>query len=443
MRVISGRWFWAVAALGFLLLGFVLGRFSASNVRPPHDLASAEARSTSKTSGHLRAEHEARSPLSSVRVEELSHIPPSELAEVLEHRDAREIALLAQKFDSLPPNPQTYANLRPLFKMWAQLDEKAAFKTAVAFTDQRTQEMAIDTIATSASPDGAGRIAQLIREQPAGTFRDGIKEQLLDPALVNWSQTDPAAAAEFIVENPELREISLTKILRNFGWIEGAAAIKWLNEHPSKNDYTGTSEWSEALLGWLEKTPTNASTYIVDHLDEGSIRESISSAATGLYYVDKSLALQWPGRLPAGDIRETAMTQIARAYSETDPKAAAAWVAGFPRDTGTDAFGVVMSKWTTTDADAALAWINSGAGNRRDEALAFYSHSLFPANPDKAIETANSIFDPALRIRTLETIIGNTPASAAERVKRWIASSLLSREQKAQLLARMEAAQAR
>ena len=445
MRVLNARRSvaWA-AALASLLLGFVIGRYSARNVHSAHDYADADARNSREALGHPRAEAEARPALASVRLEQLSHIPLSELAEVLEHRDAREIAQLAQKFDLLPPNPQTYANLRPFFKSWAQFDERSAFKTAVAFTDNRTREIAIETIAASASPDGAGRIAQLMREQPAGTFRDGIKEQLFDDALSNWSQTNPAAAAEFVVENPELREISGSKILRNWGWIEGPAAVAWLNEHPSGSDYAAPKELSEAMLGWLEKDPAAASTYIVDHVDDGKMGECVRDAASALFDVDKPLALQWLEKLPAGEIRETAILEIAKEYAESDPKAAAEWVVRLPSKTGVEvALENVVSKWTQKDSDAALAWINSGAGNLRDEALSSFCDSMSGKSPGKAIEAANLIVDPERRLLTIEAVIGKTSDSPFEQVKGWIQSSLLSSEQKAQLLAKTAAPQTR
>jgi hypothetical protein len=429
------------AVLVSLSVGFVIGRYSARNAHSANDYVGADARNSREAFGHPRAEAEARSALASVRVEQLSHIPLSELAEVLEHRDAREIAQLAQKFDLLPPNPATYANLRPFFKTWAQFDERSAFKTAVAFTDSRTREIAIETIAASASPDGAGRIAQLIREQPAGTFRDGIKEQLFEPALSNWSQTHPAAAAEFVAENPELREISGSTILRNWGWIEGLAAVAWLNEHPSGSDYAATNELTEAMLGWLEKDPTAASTYIVDHVDDGKMPECIRRTASALFDVDKTLALQWPEKLPAGEIRETAILEIAKEYAETDPKEAAEWVVRLPSH-GMVALESVVSKWTQKDSDAALAWINSSAGNLRDEALSSYCDSMSEKSPGKAIEAANLIVDPVRRVHTIEAVIGNTD-SALEQVRGWIQSSLLSPEQKAQLLAKKTASQTR
>jgi hypothetical protein len=431
------------AALASISAGFVIGRYTARNAHSAQDYPGADAGNSPEAFGYPRAKAETRSALASVRIEQLSHIPLSELAEVLEHRDAREIAQLAQKFDLLPPNPATYANLRPFFKTWAQFDERSAFKTAVAFTDLRTREIAIETIAASTSPDGAGRIAQLIREQPAGTFRDGTKEQLFDAALSNWSQTNPAAAAQFVVENPELREISASKILRNWGWIEGPAAMAWLSEHPSGSDYAAPRELSDTMLGWLEKDPAAASTYIVDHLDDGKMRECIHDAAFALFFVDKSLALQWPEKLPAGEIRETAILEIAKAYSDTDSKAAAEWIVHLPRETGMEALGYVMSEWARKDSDAALAWINNGAGSLRDDALASFCLSIAANRPGKAIEAANLIADPARRVRTIEAVVGNTPDSALEQVRGWIQSSLLSPEQKAQLLAKITAPQKR
>jgi hypothetical protein len=443
LRLFNAKWVLpALIAIASLLIGFVSGR-SWGPDRRANVQEDAAARKLRESSGNRPSGDERHPDLATIRVEELAHIPPSELAEVLEHCSPRELAQLAQRFNSFPPNPNTYANLKPFFKIWAQSDEQSAFKSAVALTDHRTQEMAIEAIVSSASPDGAGRIAQLMRDQPESTFREGVKEQLYDSALVNWSQTSPAAAAEFILENPALRETSASKVLRNFGWIEGPAAIKWLNDHPGTNDYTANTEWSEALLGWIEKDPRVASTYISDHLDEGKIRECISSAASGLFYCDKGLALQWPQELPAGDNRDAAILQIARVYADADPRGAAAWVVGFPEKTGIEGLNTVISQWTREDANAALEWINHSAGARRDEALALFCSSLSSANPDKAMETVNNIFDPALRIRTMEDIIRNVPASASGQTKRWIESSLLSREQKAYLLARIPEAQTR
>ena len=445
MRVLNARQSVAlIAVLVSLLLGFAIGRYSARNTYSAHDYAGTDARTSRGALSNPRTEPEARSALANVQVEQLSHVPPSELAEVLDHRSPREIAQLAQKFESLSPNPQTYANLRPLFKTWAQFDERSAFKAAVAFTDDRTREVAIEAIAASAPPEGAGRIAQLIREQPAGTLRDGIREQLLDAALSNWSQANPAAAAEFVVENPEVREISGSKILRNWGWIEGHAAVAWLNEHPGGNDYLAVNELSEVMLGWLEKDPSAASTYIVDHLNDGKMPACIRSAASALFYVDKSRALQWPEKLAAGEIRETAIVAIATAYSETDPKEAAEWIVRFPNKTGVAAIEGVISNWTDKDSDAALAWINSGAGNLRDEALSIFCDNMAGKGPGKAIEAANLIVDPARRVRAIEAIVvRNTSDSALEQVKGWIQSSFLSPEQKAQLLARIATPQTR
>ena len=435
MTRVSTNWRLVLAALGLLLLGFIVGRYSAPDGRLGDDSSAGKSQTSRETREQPGPDDEARSSLATIRIEELSHIPPSELAEVFGHRRPAEIAALAKKFDSLPPNPTTYANLRPLFKTWAQFDEKTAFKAAVAFTDDRMREIAIETIASSASPEGAGRIAGLIREQPAGTFRDGVKEQLIRAALQNWSQTSPAAAAQFIIENPELRENSASEIMRNWGWIEGPAAIEWLKLHPNPNGYLAMTERSDAMLGWVENDPRAASTYIVNHLDDPHIRETVFSAASGLFYVDKTLALEWPVKLPAGEVQEIAVNEIARAYAESDPKGAIVWALRFQGKAGEQAFESVISKWTQTDAAAALEWIKSSAGSFRDQGLVTLSVSIVGNRPSKAIEAANLILDPAVRLRTVEEILSNV--SSAPTQIALIDSSLLSAEQKANLRARV------
>lgn len=191
------------------------------------------------------------------------------------------------------------------------------------------------------------------------------------------------------------------------------------------------------------KDPAAASTYIVDHVDDPKILQCISQAASGLFDVDKRLALQWPDKLPAGEIREMAISEIAKEYAETDPQEAAEWIVRLPSKTGIEALDRVMSKWTQKDSDAALTWINSGAGNLRDEALASFCRNIPGKNAGKAIEAANLIVDPARRLQTIEAVIENTPDSALQQVRGWIQSSLLSPEQKAQLLAKIAAPQKR
>ncbi|MBA3881265.1 MAG: hypothetical protein H0X73_00815 [Chthoniobacterales bacterium] len=56
----------------------------------------------------------------------------------------------------------------------------------------------METIADSASPDGAGRIAKLLRQLPENALQSGV--------------------------------------LRNWGWIEGPVALAWLERHPNTAD---------------------------------------------------------------------------------------------------------------------------------------------------------------------------------------------------------------
>jgi hypothetical protein len=197
------------------------------------------------------------------------------------------------------------------------------------------------------------------------------------------------------------------------------------------------------MLGWLEKDPAAGSTYIVDHVNDGKMSECIHQTASALFYVDKPRALQWPEKLPAGEIRETAIREIAKAYSETDPKEAADWVVQLPSKTGVEALESVMSSWTQKDSEAALAWINSGAGNRREDALVSFCAGISGKSPGKAIEAANLIVDPARRFQTIEAIVGSRSDSTSEQVRGWIQASLLSPEQKAQMLARIAASETR
>ncbi len=179
----------------------------------------------------------------------------------------------------------------------------------------------METIADCASPDGAGRIAKLLPQLPESAFQPFGREQFLAKAVTNLSQANPAQAAEFLENNPQLRSSCRTDILRNRGWIEGPVALAWLDRHPNTDN---PSEFQELWLGWAKKDPSAASTYILNHLDDPRARQSVGNAAFGLYFVDKDLALSWAEKLPA-DLRATANLEIAKNYADSDPTAAAEW----------------------------------------------------------------------------------------------------------------------
>lgn len=288
----------------------------------------------------------------------------------------------------------------------------------------------METIADSASPDGAGRIAKLLRQLPESALQSGGREQLLAKAVTNLSQANPAQAAEFLEDNPQLRSSCGADILRNWGWIEGPVALAWLERYPSTTD---PSEFQALWLGWAEKDSPAAATYILNHLDDPRVHQSVDNAAFGLFFVDKDLALSWAEKLPA-EIRATANLEIANYYWGSDPTAAAEWSVQLPVDERNLALSVVLREWSNTNPDLALTWINSSSGTLRDEALEVFCRTLSGRTPTKAIELANTMADQARRESTLQAILENWLQTSSDEAAAWIRSSFLPARQKPRCL---------
>ncbi len=124
-------------------LGFAIGRLTApASGRSNSDAAEIGTTQSTSTLPEHRAVQAITEGLAQVRVDRLSHVPLSELHGFMLDRDPKELLELARKFDSYPPDPQTYANLRPFFKTWAQIDADAAFAGAKAIKDLLCREIA-------------------------------------------------------------------------------------------------------------------------------------------------------------------------------------------------------------------------------------------------------------------------------------------------------------
>ena len=101
----------------------------------------------------------------------------------------------------------------PFFQAWTQADDRGAFQTALGLQDVRQRQVPIEAIAKSASPEGAGRITQLLLQTPENRLPAG--DQLLATAITNWNQTSPAEAAEVLLTDPMLRSDCGGEVLRN------------------------------------------------------------------------------------------------------------------------------------------------------------------------------------------------------------------------------------
>ncbi|CAN5615068.1 hypothetical protein BH18VER1_BH18VER1_15010 [soil metagenome] len=335
---------------------------------------------------------------------------------------AEELMEVARKFHSYLPDPQTYANLRPFYQTWAQIDPDAAFAGARAIPDLLCREIATEQVAQSARPEGAGRIAQLMLEQPEGTYRTELKDRLVDTAIGNWSQSNPAAAAQFLESRPELLARNVGNLVGNWGWIDPPAALAWFDQHADVGPER-FSVFQELMTGWVQKAPVGAADYILDHIDEPRASVALGTVAFGLFYVDNNVAKDWVVKLPAGELRSGAAGEIASAWASDDPSAAAVWAATQPPEDAMQALTATAAAWARKDAHAMLQWTNTLPLDSRNQILrhAIISSSL-SMTPESKLTVAGTISDSDLQREALTYVLNEWRESDPASAETWIRS---------------------
>jgi len=194
---------------------------------------------------------------------------------------------------------------------------------------------------------------------------------------------------------------------------------------------------SRTTREWAATAPKAAAAWATK-IEECNLRErALTGIATAMSESDpKAAALLVNDALPPGRAQEDAVVGIVQRWAQQAPEQAAAWVAEFPagplRDAAVDN---LVKLWADQDAQQTATWLNGlGAGPERDRALEAYVSKIAPSFPESAARWAQSISDEVLRQRQLEAVGEDWLLSDLPAAQAWIAQAPLTEAAKARLL---------
>lgn len=120
-----------------------VGIYAVCHIRhsqPERRPTDTELNSRNKTEDYLWRADNLRD-ITSVRVDKLASVPPSELYEVLSSATPEQILALAMKFNDLPSDAPTLGAVEMFFKTLAQINGNAALVTAFRIKDVRLRRV--------------------------------------------------------------------------------------------------------------------------------------------------------------------------------------------------------------------------------------------------------------------------------------------------------------
>lgn len=234
-----------------------------------------------------------------------------------------------------------------------------------------------------ASPD---QVRAWVVQLPEGSARNDAIKSLLSV----WSDTNPADATAFALENLRGRERGeyLERIVGRWAYFDSTAVLEFARNLP---DDAERQQMMRGVLGALSRVnPAQAA---------GLINE-----------------------LPVGKPRDDAAGQILQSWANVDPQAATAWLEQFPEsDARTRGYYAVARSWGLNDYPAAATWIRSQpAGPDRDEAIRAFVQSVDGADIALANQWAAAIQDPQKRRQSSEQVFGRWLSEDSARASDWV-----------------------
>ncbi len=347
------------------------------------------------------------------------------LVDYINGLDPSQFAAEAEKLESLPWQERLMSAFL-LFTRWGEVDPLAAidYSNKLGFAGMFTRPAILQSWA-SVDPENAAKYyqehardfmmmggmgrgmgggqsgasviaAEWARDNPDGalawaqTLEGRDRSEAISAALREIAATDPAAAAA------KLAGLSGDDLGRSYSEI----AREW-----------GAKNWNEALA-WAKSLPA-----------EDQAR-ALSAAIEGLARQDPAKAAQQIASMPPDQVDDNAVEAVAQQMARDNPAEAAKWIAGLKvEDTG-GAMREVMMNWATTDAAAALQFVEQQpAGELRDEAVSTYLWSNRGGDPQQSVALAETISDEGSRTRAVVGAAMRWMADDEQAAKAYIQSS--------------------
>jgi hypothetical protein len=204
------------------------------------------------------------------------------------------------------------------------------------------------------------------------------------------------------------------------------------NEPPTANNNTierPFSRWldtdAEAAFAWVVALPTS------------EIRDQLTAnALASLARTDPQRATTLYGTLPPA-AQASSAAPLAGQWSRDNPAAAIAWAARLPAGEGRrDAVSNVISNWAEMDPVAAAGWLGTMPhGEDRDFAIQSFSSQAIDVDPEAALTWAASMADQTLRGAQIRSLVEDWQRSNPIAARQWVErSNALSSALRNQLL---------
>jgi len=289
--------------------------------------------------------------------------------------------------------PDRLRGMLEVVAIWAAKDSESA----LLWLESNAQGIARLETLNSGIELWAGRDPAAAALWIDGMANDGSKVSAAKSLAATWAKTNPQRAAVWInsLQTGPLRQEAAR-----------ALAVSWVEKEPK-----AAAEWA------LIETQFHANKALISDTIQTYTQQSPDEAEAFLR-----------ASADAYDI-DAALSSHLSARAKENPAAAADWLLNLSKEdplyTPEHARNIVFT-WTETDSIAASAWLSEQpAGPERDAAIAGFSESIRPFEPEAAAEWASTITNPDRRTEELTISLQSWAQSQPEAALNWLINAEL------------------
>lgn len=290
-------------------------------------------------------------------------------------RFAREdIARATARLERVPREARREA-IQALMGVWAQQDHAAALAWAEKLSAPRDREAALEAVLQGLAQRDPDRAVELATRNLDGLAR----ERALYQVVQLLAATDPAAAAKLVPLMPpgDLQMNAACNVARALAAQDVPSAITWVNS--LSIEYTRWMALTNVLHHWTQTDPAAAARYVLEEIPPGGTLDFVAPQMASMLVANPQEAIRWCEALPSRSARENSMIMLASTWSHRAPREAVEWAASLRDEpVRTNATTAAFTQWFLTDNPAATKWLERASFPAATKSIMLRSHLIKP-----------------------------------------------------------------
>lgn len=345
-------------------------------------------------------------------IENLGQVAFDQALDLLDSAPREALTAWAKRLEGLPVGPRRTAGVTAFFKTLAQVDAKTAVDLALSLNLYEPRWIAIWSISYAAPAANLNEAARMY------TALDEKKLALTD-FVITWSRSDPAATAQFLSSyGGEVENDDVARLMANWAALDPAAAEEWLVNNPVRRD---AAVHAGFYSGWLEHDRAAALSDLGTRVNDEAFNKALEVVSKDLFKDSEGEARAFILTLPPA-AQETAVGSIVgditavylRGAPELQVDEVAKWLITLPEKLWHGQVGEILNRWPEQDQTGRDAWIDQLAPGTRDAVLADYCRAYRSHMPADNIRAGLRIRDSNLRRETFRDLFRDMEEEARQ-----------------------------